>query len=128
VQNELGFCRWLHLRISRNNYNRYRKVVLVMKICVEVPIENIYNALDAPHSRYWAKAYRWEEGMDLGHVYDRIDEKGYELHSENLRSGLELMAKNSPMQFARLVAGDQDGPVGDTLLQYMAFGELKYVW
>ncbi len=48
------------------------------------------------------------------------------LNKKKLSNALLVMYNKHPHIFARLKSGDWDGVDGDSLLQLMAFGELKY--
>lgn len=104
-----------------------------MQITIKVPDEHINGALAAPHSRYWALSGTWDARTAKGCVVEaceggerRADSKAYDLNRLKLAEGLRLMSEKTPTQFARLLGGGYDGSTGDTLLQFMAFGELRY--
>lgn len=98
-----------------------------MKIRIEVPNAHIDGALAEPHSRYWASEARWVPRGLVGHVVDAEDcGKRYALNASKLKKALEVMAEKYPLPFAKLKSGDYDGPIGDLLLQLIAFGEVRY--
>ncbi len=97
-----------------------------MKIEIEVKDEHINGALAAPHSRYWAQDCEWTPGELQGFVVAQDDPAVYGLDELRLRSALIQMAAQMPKSFAMLSSGNYDGVVGDSLLQLMAFGELRY--
>jgi hypothetical protein len=99
-----------------------------MKIEIEVLDKNIHNALSGPHSRYWTNECSWDDVTWEGYVIDSEEESApiIELDQSSVRKALEIMGKEFPNLLARLVLGETDGVDGDSLLQLMAFGELKY--
>lgn len=104
-----------------------------MQITIKVPDEHIHGALAAPHSRYWALSGSWNTVTCKGCVVEaheggdrRADSKAYDVNRLRLAEALRLMAEQYPTQFARLLSGEYDGVTGDTLLQFMTFGELRY--
>jgi hypothetical protein len=103
-----------------------------MKIEIEVPDQYINGALAAPHSRYWASEAVWDPTHQVGRVVERDGANGkpetHILYPSKLKTALEFMARRYPVPFAHLQAGNYDGPIGDLLLQLIAFGpaEVKY--
>jgi hypothetical protein len=98
-----------------------------MQITIHVPDEHINNALRAPHSRYWASAASWDPATKQGHVVDTRDNGSiHELDAEDLARALIRMVALKPLQVVALAGGVYDGITGDTLLQLMAFNELRY--
>jgi hypothetical protein len=98
-----------------------------MKITIEVPDEHINGALAAPRARCWASAASWDPEAKQGHVVDSLDDGTiYEIDEGSLRAGLIQMASKDPDVFARVLSGSYDAVTGDALLQFMAFGELRY--
>lgn len=98
-----------------------------MQITINVPDENINGALEAPLSRYWAREAGWDPVKKEGHVVDALDEGAItEFDEKALRAALLIMAARSPSQLVALASGAYDGVTGDLLLQYMAFGQVRY--
>jgi hypothetical protein len=105
-----------------------------VKITIEVPDKHIDGALAEPHSKYWASEARWDPKKREGHVVevdsdrdsDDVKQITHTLNVHALKSGLALLAAQSPRAFAMLLSGDYDGLTGDLLLQLMALGEIKY--
>lgn len=98
-----------------------------MKITIDVPVENINNALTLPHSRYWCREVNIKDG--IGYAIDWAGDgnpQKIQITKSKLRLGLIAMAKHNPTQFAALLSGDSDGITGDVLLQFITFGEEKY--
>lgn len=52
--------------------------------------------------------------------------RNHRLDRDRVRSGLRLMAENSPGHFSDFMSGDEDGETGDVFLQYCLFGEIVY--
>lgn len=104
-----------------------------MQITINVPDEHIHGALAAPHSRYWALSGTWDAKTCKGCVVEaceggdgRADSKAYDLNRLKLADALRLMFEKNPRKFGELAGGYYDGSTGDVLLQFMAFGELRY--
>lgn len=105
-----------------------------MQITIDIPDTHINGALENPHSKYWAVEARWDPQTHEGHVVEgyvtardgSVKHVTHTLNATRLKTALGLMATKSPRAFAMLLSGDYDGPTGDLLLQFMAFGELKY--
>lgn len=101
-----------------------------MKIQIEIPDQNIDNALAAPHSRYWASEAGWDPKGRTGYVVDALAAVGeprrYEFAADAIVRALQVMGEFGLAAFGHVCDDRADGPDGDTLLQYTVFGELKY--
>jgi hypothetical protein len=103
-------------------------MVLAMKITIEIPDEHIHDTLLYPHYNYWTNECKWDSVTCTGYVIDveEDDEPIIELDASDLVKAFDILHKQYPKTFARFLSGDTDGVDGDSLLQLMAFGELKY--
>ncbi len=100
-----------------------------MQITIEVPDAHINNALLHPHSNYWTNECEWDPVTQSGYVIDQEADDApvrRELTPDKLRIGLIYLAAHEPRVFAGIVAGEYDGPMGDVLLQSIAFGAVPY--
>lgn len=100
-----------------------------MKITIDIPDQHINDALAAPHSIYWTTECEWDPETQSGYVIDNEADDGparYELTPEKLQAALVYLATGYPRTIAGLIAGEFDGPMGDELLQAIAFGSVVY--
>lgn len=59
-------------------------------------------------------------------IKDNEEDKTHKLDLIKIKSGLEIMAKDFPKDFADLVGEDYDNNTGDTFLQCCLFGNVIY--
>lgn len=106
-----------------------------MKITLDIPDEYVRNAVIAGvHGGrygigYWARASGLYTDLRITEHMDTRDELQHVHHTltpAKLRRACALLAMECPSMFARLVANNPDGPLGDNLIQLAIFGELKY--
>lgn len=83
-----------------------------------------------PEGNWYAEPSYYKPGLRLA-VHEVDDETtGHEtLHRvgwPEIKTGLEVMAKQFPQQFGNIVRGDADAADADLFLQCVCFGEEKY--
>lgn len=105
-----------------------------MNVAIEIPDTHIDNALEAPHSRYWADEAGWDRVARTGYVVERENGDGpkrirHEFGAAQIERALQLMVggkTGTALTFANIITDNTDGPDGDVLLQLAALGELRY--
>lgn len=103
-----------------------------MKFTFEVPNQLILDALETARCTYWGTISKLHID-DFGRIYvtvlESIDGSEPITHikdDNDVMRALEAAVLHCPVTFGRLITGQSDGLDGDTLLQFICFGELKY--
>lgn len=111
-------------------------VTVPISIADELIEEALCSGLDG--IAYWGyyeddvpEGLRPSEAVMAGHVLiirDTLDDQSFwALTREHvITRGLPLLATLAPQRFAELMAQNADAVVGDLLIQYSLFGELRY--
>jgi len=99
-----------------------------LKLELEIPNSYIDNAFSEPHSRYWCKVLDWDKHKRTGYALENYDEEvNHEFTDEDVVKALQLMVKNAPDTFTSIISDDNDGTQRDIFLQFVLFGEQRYI-